>query len=109
MVVGAMAPPMIPALEWKTVAILWPHGPLIRAVKPTVVMLPMGTVTSIMGFPVTLVTMANFRMVLPERGSGRMNHPSRCVDVDAMMIDQRAAENRSAHTDGDPLPAMLLR
>jgi len=38
-----------------------------------------------------------------------MNHPGRCVDVDAMMMDQRAAENRSADADGDPLPAMLLR
>jgi len=37
-----------------------------------------------------------------------MNHPGRCVNVDARVMDQRAAENRRPDADGDPLPAMLL-
>lgn len=70
--------------------------------------LQVGIKSSIMRFSVTMITMVNFWRVVPERGSGRMNHPSRCVNVDAMMMDQRAPENRCAHTDGYSLPAMLL-
>jgi len=85
------------------------HMPLVQTAKPMVVTLPVVTVTPIIRFPVTVVAMANFWMMMCERGSWRMNHPSLRMEVDAMVMDQCAAEDHRPCADGDPLPAILLR